>query len=239
MKIDILSPDTLKLVLSPGDTDRRLSYGSEQFKQTLAGIVLNLKDFQKPGGVSFSGGSRLLVEAFRRPDGGCLLYVSRIRGAYGYDAGSVKKSNSVKNGGGLHQVFEISSNLPHKTETLQKAEAAETDEAAEIWFCDFEDFRSLAGFCRAVCFLRDNGGVSAELKSSLYFIKETNYRLKLTFARGREAENPEKLETLTAEFGRIATRHSRRNFLSETAVTEKFYKTLADEDAVRIISELA
>lgn len=86
MKIDILSKTTLKLTLTPEDmSENRLCYESfsEQggrCRQTLGKL---LKSSDKPEGAAMAARllnneRRLFVEAFRRTDGGCMLYVSAL-----------------------------------------------------------------------------------------------------------------------------------------------------------------
>lgn len=86
MKIDILSKTTLKLTLTAEDMDEnRLCYESfsgqgSRCRQTLGRL---LKSSDKPEGAAMAARllnneRRLFVEAFRRTDGGCMLYVSAL-----------------------------------------------------------------------------------------------------------------------------------------------------------------
>lgn len=86
MKIDILSKTTLKLTLTPEDMDENqlcyefFSRQGSRCRQTLGKL---LKSSDKPEGAAMAARllnneRRLFVEAFRRTDGGCMLYVSAL-----------------------------------------------------------------------------------------------------------------------------------------------------------------
>ncbi|MCM1055235.1 MAG: hypothetical protein NC394_06905 [Bacteroides sp.] len=86
MKIDILSKTTLKLTLTPEDmNENQLCYEffsrqGSRCRQTLGKL---LKSSDKPEGAAMAARllnneRRLFVEAFRRTDGGCMLYVSAL-----------------------------------------------------------------------------------------------------------------------------------------------------------------
>ncbi|MCL2633466.1 MAG: adaptor protein MecA [Oscillospiraceae bacterium] len=80
MQIDVLSQNTLKLTLSRLDMfDLDIRYESLSGKnpdtKRLLSHVLRTVKLDKSTGIDFSG-ERLFVEAFPRPDGGCMLYIS-------------------------------------------------------------------------------------------------------------------------------------------------------------------
>jgi len=82
MQIDVLSQNTLKLTLSRLDMfDLDIKYESLSGKnpdtKRLLSHVLRTVKLDKSAGVDFSG-ERLFVEAFPRPDGGCMLYISSL-----------------------------------------------------------------------------------------------------------------------------------------------------------------
>jgi negative regulator of genetic competence, sporulation and motility len=82
MQIDVLSQNTLKLTLSRLDMfDMDIKYESLSGKnpdtKRLLSHVLRTVKLDKSAGVDFSG-ERLFVEAFPRPDGGCMLYISSL-----------------------------------------------------------------------------------------------------------------------------------------------------------------
>ena len=86
MKIDILSKTTLKFTLTPEDmSENRLCYESfseqgSRCRQTLGRL---LKSSDKPEEAAMAARllnneRRLFIEAFKRIDGGCMLYVSAL-----------------------------------------------------------------------------------------------------------------------------------------------------------------
>lgn len=94
MQIDILSQNTLKLTLSKLDMfDLDIKYDSlsgknPETKRLLAHVLKSIQ-LDKRVGFDFSG-ERLFVEAFPRPDGGCMLYISCLEN----DAASKRSKKS-------------------------------------------------------------------------------------------------------------------------------------------------
>lgn len=89
MKIDILSETTLKLTLTADDMDRHqlryesLSRDGGNFKECRETLGRILKTDSTPESEAmaaqlFENGRRLFIEAFKRMDGGCMLYVSAL-----------------------------------------------------------------------------------------------------------------------------------------------------------------
>lgn len=89
MKIDILSETTLKLTLTADDMDRHqlcyesLSKDGGSFKECRETLGRLLKTDSSPESEAMAAqlledGRRLFIEAFKRMDGGCMLYVSAL-----------------------------------------------------------------------------------------------------------------------------------------------------------------
>lgn len=86
MKVDILSETTLKLTLTADDMDRnRLRYESlsKEGGECREALGRLLKSDSSPESEAIAarllqGGKRLFIEAFKRMDGGCMLYVSDL-----------------------------------------------------------------------------------------------------------------------------------------------------------------
>lgn len=89
MKIDILSETTLKLTLTADDMDRHqikyesLSQNGGNFKECRETLGRILKTDSTPESEAMAAqllenGRRLFIEAFKRMDGGCMLYVSAL-----------------------------------------------------------------------------------------------------------------------------------------------------------------
>jgi len=87
MRIDVLSGNTLKLTLNNSDMAdmgikyETLSEKSEQTKNLLTRVLDTVKlNASVDGNMRFDfSGERLFVEAFPRPDGGCMLYISCLK----------------------------------------------------------------------------------------------------------------------------------------------------------------
>ncbi|MCM1488054.1 MAG: hypothetical protein NC203_06790, partial [Firmicutes bacterium] len=107
MKIDILSKTTLKLTLTAEDMDKNsLCYEilSGEGSSCRRAIGRLLKSDCKPESAAMAaqllnGQPRLFVEAFRRMDGGCMLYVSALDRKTG-------KSGELLDGGVSPLIFE-------------------------------------------------------------------------------------------------------------------------------------
>lgn len=89
MRIDILSETTLKLTLTADDMNRHqlryesLSKDGGDFKECRETLTRILKTDSAPESKAMAAqlsenGRRLFVEAFKRMDGGCMLYVSAL-----------------------------------------------------------------------------------------------------------------------------------------------------------------
>ena len=89
MKIDILSETTLKLTLTADDMNRHqlcyesLSKDGSNFKECRETLTRILKADPTPESKVMAtqlmeNGKRLFIEAFKRMDGGCMLYVSAL-----------------------------------------------------------------------------------------------------------------------------------------------------------------
>lgn len=89
MKIDILSETTLKLTLTADDMNRHqlcyesLSKDGSNFKECRETLSRILKADSTPESEAMAtqlmeNGRRLFIEAFKRMDGGCMLYVSAL-----------------------------------------------------------------------------------------------------------------------------------------------------------------
>lgn len=88
MKIDILSKTTLKLTLTAADMDdydlcyESLSERGSDCRKTLGKLLSSAEEEGAAMAARLlEGERRLFVEAFRRMDGGCMLYVSALSGS--------------------------------------------------------------------------------------------------------------------------------------------------------------
>jgi negative regulator of genetic competence, sporulation and motility len=157
MQIDVLSQNTLKLTLSRLDMfDMDIKYESLSGKnpdtKRLLSHVLRTVKLDKSAGVDFSG-ERLFVEAFPRPDGGCMLYISCLL--------EERERERLHSFAPEKKTVRLNAKpVPRKSETL---------------LCRFDSVIELDGACKALAW---QGRLS--LHSSLYYGKdEGEYRLVL------------------------------------------------------------
>lgn len=86
MRIDILSKTTLKLTLTADDMNNydlcyeTLSEHGSDCRKTLGRLLREAEEVDAAAIRLISEERRLFVEAFRRMDGGCMLYVSALTG---------------------------------------------------------------------------------------------------------------------------------------------------------------
>jgi len=182
MQIDVLSQNTLKLTLSRHDMfDLDINYESLSGKnpdtKRLLSNVLSTVKLDKSAGVDFSG-ERLFVEAFPRPDGGCMLYISCLT-----DEGE-KKANPGKT---------------HRFHGVRPAPVTQTRNCRfkKTQLCRFAGVSELGGACAAIAYLIGTGRLKAE--SALYG-DGSEYRL---FVTAGDNEQHELAAMLLREYGEI------------------------------------
>jgi len=156
MQIDVLSQNTLKLTLSRLDMfDLDIRYESLSGKnpdtKRLLSHVLKTVKLDKNSGVDFTG-ERLFVEAFPRPDGGCMLYISCL----------LESGNT-----GIQ---------PLPTAQANRVKAKKTNPTFLYQFASISD---LEGACRALSWQRSRGTIN--FTSSLFF-GNGHYRLLINTA---------------------------------------------------------
>jgi hypothetical protein len=147
MQIDVLSQNTLKLTLSRLDMfDLDIKYESLSGKnpdtKRLLSHVLRTVKLDKSASVDFSG-ERLFVEAFPRPDGGCMLYISSLLENTDTE---LKIKPSVK----------LTSKILPKTPTFKKQQL----------LCRFTSLPALEGVCKSLAWQKTRKKI--ELTSVLY-----------------------------------------------------------------------
>jgi negative regulator of genetic competence, sporulation and motility len=140
MQIDVLSQNTLKLTLSRLDMfDMDIKYESLSGKnpdtKRLLSHVLRTVKLDKSAGVDFSG-ERLFVEAFPRPDGGCMLYISCL-----FEDGEIREVKSVK--------------APRRA----------VKSAACTLLCRFDSLKALEGVCKSLAWYGDRLDTTSALYS--------------------------------------------------------------------------
>ena len=188
MQIDVLSQNTLKLTLSRLDMfDLDIKYESLSSKnpdtKKLLSHVLQTVRLDKSTGVDFSG-ERLFVEAFPRPDGGCMLYISCL------------ESESANNSHEKRTVRLTARKSPHAAQQSKKSNL----------LCRIDSIKALGGLCKSLTWQISHGRL--ELESALY-ADSGEYRLLVSgndnklisaiISEYGELLNPEKEQSLTCE----------------------------------------
>ena len=211
MQIDVLSQNTLKLTLSRLDMfDLDIKYESLSGKnpdtKRLLSHVLKTVKHDKNAGVDFSG-ERLFVEAFPRPDGGCMLYVSCLEENEKSNSSDIVKTTVLQTAS--PQRYRQSPPPPNKIGEL---------------LCEFKSVADLEGACRALSWncQHDNLTLTGDLyaphsESSVYRLLLNTTNKKLTAA-------------VIAEYGSLLT------LKHEISYTREYFKLLARENAVELLA---
>ena len=193
MQIDVLSQNTLKLTLSRLDMfDLDIKYESLSGKnpdtKRLLSHALRTVKLDKNAGVDFTG-ERLFVEAFPRPDGGCMLYVSCL-----------EESNSSKPDTAEKRTVSLASKIAPSTAIQTKP--AKTSES----LCALDSIKSLERICKSLSWQITAGRL--ELESKLYE-KNGEYRLLL------RSNNKNLISAIGAECGAMLRIESHLPFTYE------------------------
>ncbi|MDR1753964.1 MAG: adaptor protein MecA [Eubacterium sp.] len=211
MQIDILSQNTLKLTLTKLDMfDLDIKYESLSGKnpetKRLLSHVLKSIQFDKRVGFDFSG-ERLFVEAFPRPDGGCMLYISSLENeSFARRQKKYNTERDLKNG---QNISRLSSHEKEK-------------DPSHFQICEINDINNLGLVSKKLCWFKKNKGLN--FKSVLYNRKEI-YRLTIS------CENPKLAALILREYGEII---SGEYELMNTA--EQFIMVIS-EQAAEILAE--
>lgn len=185
MQIDILSSNTLKLTLSRLDMfDLDIKYESlsgknPETKRLLAHVLKKIRldkfsgsDENQKIGFDFSC-ERIFVEAFPRPDGGCMLYVSSL------EADAARKKRTATNRRELREaVFNPEAREINKTTLIFEAASA----------------KELAGVCKSLQFQKNR----LNLETSLYKSAE-KYRLIIN----SESSKQPLISKIIKEYGEV------------------------------------
>jgi len=181
MQIDVLSQNTLKLTLSRLDMfDLDLNYESLSGKnpdtKRLLSNVLSTVKLDKSAGVDFSG-ERLFVEAFPRPDGGCMLYISCLT-----EENAPRKPEKVQTAVKSHRI------QPGTIKNVGQPRRKKT------LLCKFSSINELRGACAALHSQIESGRMNPE--STLY-ADGSEYRLFV------KAEDSALVSMLLREYGEL------------------------------------
>ncbi|MCL1823315.1 MAG: adaptor protein MecA [Oscillospiraceae bacterium] len=238
MQIDILSSNTLKLTLSRLDMfDLDIKYESlsgknPETKRLLAHVLKTIRLDQKVG-FDFSC-ERIFVEAFPRPDGGCMLYVSSLEA----DSGKKRKS-SLKNKEALFEPYEpedFSQILPRQIlpqqmlpiKTIKAGNIKRDGNHTALLIFETEVMSEVGSVCRSLCLQKEWERVNFE--SSFHMSEKPENKLRLVI----KAENSKKtlLSGIIKEFGEVLQGEK------ELMFTKEHYRNVIETNAVERLREL-
>lgn len=211
MQIDVLSTNTLKLTLSRLDMfDLDIKYESisgknPETKRLLAHVLKSIQ-LDRRIGFDFSG-ERLFVEAFPRPDGGCMLYISCLEP----ENNSVKRNKKVKSP-------ELTSGAEKNIKNEKVKEFPKLLGAVQI--CEVKGLRALSGLCRCLCWQAECERLSFE---SALFAKGSTYRLVIN------GDSPRLIAGIIKEYGELLRSET------DKAATEEHFKLIAKENAAELM----
>jgi negative regulator of genetic competence, sporulation and motility len=230
MQIDILSSNTLKLTLSRLDMfDLDIKYESlsgknPETKRLLAHVLksIRLDQLNHKTGFDFSS-DRIFVEAFPRPDGGCMLYVSSLGDENGADAESGKKRKSTTTA--------FKAVATPRAVTASKQVAVKRENIKTQFILESGDLRDFGGVCRSFRLQKQWERPGFEnIGSALYVSEKGDGRYRLLI-KGEGIKQP-LISGIAGEFGEVL-RGER-----ELMYTKEHFKTLIAENAVECLSEL-
>jgi negative regulator of genetic competence, sporulation and motility len=234
MQIDILSSNTLKLTLSRLDMfDLDIKYESlsgknPETKRLLAHVLksIRLDQLNQKTGFDFSS-DRIFVEAFPRPDGGCMLYVSSLGDENNLMTDNTKKrKTSAKSA-----VIEERSVTAFKAVTAPKAVAIKRENLKSQLIFETDGVRELSGLCRSLCLQKEWKKQGFENLESTLYMSETNdgkYRLLI---KGEGSKNS-LLTGIAKEYGDILRGEREMMF------TKEHFKPIIENNAAERLNEL-
>ncbi|MCL2696653.1 MAG: adaptor protein MecA [Oscillospiraceae bacterium] len=223
MQIDILSSNTLKLTLSRIDMfDLDIKYESlsgknPETKRLLAHVLKSIRLDQKVG-FDFSC-ERIFVEAFPRPDGGCMLYVSSLE-ADGRKRKTHFKAKTDLNGDASGAAYEET--------VFPRALNLKRDNFKSTFIIETENMNELGGVCRSLNQQREWERLGFE--STLYMSENLPGKYRLVI-KGSKTEQ-QLLTAIIKEYGELL--RGEREFMH----TKEHFKPIIEENAAEKLSEL-
>ncbi|MCL2077071.1 MAG: adaptor protein MecA [Oscillospiraceae bacterium] len=216
MQIDILSSNTLKLTLSRLDMfDLDIKYESlsgknPETKRLLTHVLktIRLDNLDRKFGFDFSS-DRIFVEAFPRPDGGCMLYVS-----------SLETDNSRRR---KVPVKARDTHLSPESPYSYKRESRKT-----LLIFETRGAKELGGVCRSLCLQKRWERLNFE--SSLYLCENGGNKYRLLIKE--DSSKQLLISGIAKEYGELIC--GEREFI----YTKEYYKAIIEEDAAERIAEL-
>ena len=232
MQIDVLSQNTLKLTLSRLDMfDLDIKYESLSGKnpdtKRLLSHVLRTVRLDKGSGIDFSG-ERLFVEAFPRPDGGCMLYISCLleqERAQEHERNHSRSKVSTEK----RTVHLTAKPLIHERHE-RREKAVKTPSCLEKsgLLCSLDSVRELGNVCKILSWQLAHERLY--LESALYNKNgcdgKNEYRLLF------QSDNKKLISAIISEYGEML------DLESELPFTYEHFNLLVPENAVEKMSQL-
>jgi len=236
MQIDILSSNTLKLTLSRLDMfDLDIKYESlsgknPETKRLLAHVLksIRLDNLNNKTGFDFSC-DRIFVEAFPRPDGGCMLYVSNLGDDTDLTEENGKKRRNASTT--FRAVTTPKAVATSKAAAIPKAVAIKRENLKTLLIIELGGVRELGGVCRSLCLQKAWGRQGFEGFESALYISEDGQRTYRLIIKG-EVSKQTLFSGIAKEFGEVL-RGER-----ELMYTKEHFKAVIEESAAERLSEL-
>lgn len=226
MQIDVLSSNTLKLTLSRLDMfDLDIKYESlsgknPETKRLLAHVLKSI-ELDKRVDFDFSG-ERLFVEAFPRPDGGCMLYLSCLEADTATRRKRAKRTVLAEKAGSDEappppkKPAKETVEIPILQSTAKPREGQK--KLLRVQICEVTSLKDLGALCRCLSWQSESERVSFD--SALFGDGKSTYRLVIS------GDAPRLIAGIMREYG-ILLRSEK-----DLAHTVEFYKQLIAESAV-------
>jgi hypothetical protein len=224
MQIDILSSNTLKLTLSRLDMfDLDIKYESlsgknPETKRLLAHVLKSIRLDQKVG-FDFTC-ERIFVEAFPRPDGGCMLYVSSLEAD---GSGRKRKTAQIKNRDNFTKPDVVNDTL---SDNFPRALNLKREYKSLLVF-ETENMSELGSVCK--CLNQQKQWNRLWFESAL-FLHESAPKYRLIIKGGKNEQSL--ISGIVREFGEVLK--GEREYM----YTKEHFKPIIEENAAEKLADL-
>jgi hypothetical protein len=211
-----------------------LSGKNPDTKRLLSHVLRTVK-LDKSAGVDFSG-ERLFVEAFPRPDGGCMLYISCLAEE---NKGKSYTHNSAVAGSNFERrtVRMTAKSVPEfgKSGNVTRIPSCDCGDKShpalhpmDSLLCRFGTVKELGGVCKSLSWQQTHGKL--HLESALYNDNTSGeYRLLL------QSDDNKRISAIVSEYGEVLPA---KNENHELSYTYEHYNLLVPANAVEKMNEV-
>jgi hypothetical protein len=196
-----------------------LSGKNPETKRLLAHVLKSIRLDQKVG-FDFSC-ERIFVEAFPRPDGGCMLYVSSL------EADGRKRKPHLKARENVLKTDDCDMNS-FKAETFPRALNLKRENYKTLLIIETENMNELGGVCRCLNQQKEWQRLGFESTLYLHETKSNKYRLVIKGSKGEQ----QLISGIVREYGELL-RGER-----EMMYTKEHFKPIIEDNAAEKLSEL-